>query len=52
MLDAEQFIVANLHEFGAFKESQRRLSVEALIDKYNTIVDAHETDPSLKISRV
>lgn len=51
VLDAEQFVVANLHELGAFKEDQRRVSVEALVDKYNEIVDAHETDPSLKISR-
>jgi hypothetical protein len=50
VLDAEQFIVANLHELGAFKGDQRRVSVEALVDKYNEIVDAHETDPSLKIS--
>ena len=51
VLDAEQFIVANLHELGAFKGDQRRVNVEALVDKYNEIVDAHETDPSLKISR-
>lgn len=51
VLDAEQFIVSNLHELGAFKGDQRRVSVEALVDKYNEIVDANETDPSLKISR-
>jgi hypothetical protein len=51
VLDAEQFIVANLHELGAFKGDQRRVSVEALIDKYNEIIDANETDPSLKIAR-
>lgn len=51
VLDAEQFIVANLHELGAFKGDQRRLSVEALVDKYNEIVDAHETDPGLTISK-
>lgn len=51
VLDAEQFIVTNLHELGAFKGTQRRMSVEALVDKYNEIVGAHETDPSLKIAR-
>ncbi len=51
VLDAEQFVVANLHEFGEFKSDRRRVSVEALVDKYNEIVDANETDPSLKISR-
>lgn len=51
VLDAEQFIVANLHEFGSFKGDQRRVSVESLVDKYNEIVDEHETDHSLKIAR-
>lgn len=51
VLDAEQFIVANLHELGGFKSSERRVTVEALIDKYNAIIAHHETDPSLKISR-
>lgn len=51
VLDAEQFIVGNLHEFGAFKGDQRRVNVEALVDKYNEIVDAQETDPSLRISK-
>jgi hypothetical protein len=51
VLDAEQFIVSNLHEFGGFRSDQRRVTVEALVDKYNAIVEANETDPSLKISR-
>jgi len=51
VLDAEQFIVANLHELGGFKSSERRVTVEALVDKYNEIINRHETDPSLKISR-
>lgn len=51
VLDAEQFIVANLHELGSFKSAERRITVEALVDKYNQIVAAHETDPSLRISR-
>lgn len=51
VLDAEQFIVANLHELGGFQGDQRRVTVEALVDRYNAIVEAHETDPSLKISR-
>jgi hypothetical protein len=51
VLDAEQFIVANLHELGGFESSKRRVTVEALVDKYNDIVEANETDPSLKITR-
>ncbi len=51
VLDAVQFIVANLHELGSFKASERRVKVESLVDKYNEIVSATETDPSLRISR-
>ena len=51
VLDAEQFLVANLHELGGFASDKRRLTVEALVDKYNAIVRANETDPSLCISR-
>lgn len=51
VLDAEQFLVANLHELGGFRSDQRRLTIEALVDKYNEIVTAQETDPSLRISR-
>jgi hypothetical protein len=50
VLDAEQFIVTNLHEHGVFRGDQRRVTVEALVEKYNAIVAATETDPSLKIS--
>ena len=50
VLDAEQFIVGNLHELGGFQSAQRRVTVEALIEKYNAIVEATETDHSLRIS--
>lgn len=51
VLDAEQFLVSNLHELGGFLADKRRLTVETLIDKYNVIVQSNETDPSLCISR-
>ena len=51
ILDAEQFIVTNLHELGGFNSDRRRMTVEALVDKYNEIVTENETDPSLRISR-
>lgn len=51
VLDAEQFLVANLHELGGFRSDQRRVTIETLVDKYNQIVSAQETDPSLRISR-
>lgn len=51
VLDAEQFLVANLHELCGFSSNRHRVTVESLIDKYNEIVGANETDPSLRISR-
>lgn len=51
VLDAEQFLVANLHELGGFRSDQRRVTIESLVDRYNEIVTAQETDPSLRISR-
>lgn len=50
VLDAEQFIIANLHELGGFRSIERRLKVESLIEKYNEIIAAKETDPSLRIA--
>ena len=52
LLDAEQFLVANLYELGGFRSDRQRVTVGSLIDKYNEIVQQHETDPSLKISRI
>ena len=51
LLDAEQFLVANLYELGGFRSDRQQVTVGSLIDKYNEIVQQHETDPSLKISR-
>lgn len=49
VLEAEQFIATNVYELSKFETAQRKLTVERLIDKYNEIVDACETDPSLKL---
>jgi hypothetical protein len=51
IFDAEQFIVTNLHELGRFESANIRVTVDALVDKYNEIVGQQETDPSLKISK-
>lgn len=51
ILDAEQFLVANLYELGGFRSDRQRLTVESLVDTYNEIVSKHKTDPSLQISR-
>jgi hypothetical protein len=50
ILEAEQFIATNVYELSQFKTSERRVTVERLIERYNDIVDACETDPSLKVS--
>ncbi len=49
ILDAEQFIVSNLHELGGFKTENRRITITALVDRYNQIILANETDLSLSI---
>lgn len=49
VLDITQFLVANLLEWTSFDGKQRRQTFEDLISRYNLIIDACETDPSLKI---
>lgn len=50
LLDIEQFLIANIHERGAFSASGRREMILRIVDRYNAIIDAEETDPSLKIA--
>ncbi len=50
IMEAGQFIAANLYELSLFKASERRLTVEKLVERYNKIVQECETDPGLKIS--
>ncbi len=49
VLDITQFLVANMLVWTAFDGSKRRNTFEDLIARYNAIVEACETDPSLKI---
>lgn len=49
VLDITQFLVANMLEWTGFNGAQRRHTFEELIARYNAIVEACETDPSLKI---
>ena len=49
IMDAEQFIAGNLHELSAFKVADRMVTLQKLVDTYNSIIDEHETDPSLRI---
>ena len=50
IMDAEQFIAGNLHKLSAFKVADRRATLQKLVEIYNTIIDEHETDPSLRIA--
>ena len=49
ILEAEQFIATNILELSKFESVYRKITVRKLIDKYNAIVDACETDPSLRV---
>jgi len=47
--DIQQFLSANIYEHSLFDESNRNSRIADIIDKYNEIVVATETDPSLCI---
>lgn len=49
VIEAEQFIATNILEWGQFANLNQRTELEKLIKAYNTIIQTHETDPSLKI---
>lgn len=49
VLDITQFLIANMLELTGFDGTQRRHSFEDLVTHYNQIVEACETDPSLRI---
>ncbi len=49
VFDVEQFLASNLHELGKFEMAGRRESAHRLIEAYNAIVSACETDPSLRV---
>jgi len=49
VFEAEQFIAGNLYEIGKLGEAGRRATAEALVERYNEIVDQCETDVSLRI---
>ena len=50
VFDIEQFLASNLYELGKFAPGGRKETATSLITAYNSIVDACETDPSLKIA--
>jgi hypothetical protein len=50
VIEAEQFIATNILEWSQFAEKAQHTEIRKLISKYNEIVQAIETDPSLKIT--
>ncbi len=48
-IDIEQFLTANIHEWGKFDAVNHRSSLERLIKEYNAIVATHERTPGLEI---
>jgi len=49
VLDAAQFLTANVYERSLFKTAQCKVTLSALLERYNAIVASCETDPSLRI---
>lgn len=47
--DIQQFLSANIYEHSLFDEANRNSTIADIVDKYNEIVLAAETDPSLRI---
>jgi hypothetical protein len=49
IFDVEQFLAGNIYELGRFAREGRTQTAHAIVKRYNELVDALETDPSLKI---
>ena len=47
--DIQQFLSTNISERSLFKDTDRNPQIASIIAAYNTIVEATETDPSLRI---
>lgn len=49
VLDAVQFLTANVYERSLLRAAGDQLTIQSIITRYNAIVDACETDPALRI---
>ena len=49
VLDAAQFLTANIYERSLFRAADCKATLAALLDRYNAIVAECETDPSLSV---
>jgi hypothetical protein len=50
VIDATQFMTANIYERSLFKVSAYKVTFMKLLRRYNELVAAHETDPALKVN--
>lgn len=50
VIDATQFLTANVYERSLFKAGECKATLAAILARYNELVDSCETDPVLKIS--
>lgn len=50
VIDFEQFIATNVFEHGRFTTDGRKGAFQSIVERYNEIVDAVETDPGLRIA--
>lgn len=50
VFELEQFIATNIYEISRFKRENRKITVKQLVERYNAIVETHETDPSLALA--
>jgi len=50
VLDATQFLTANVYERSLFRVADCKLTLEKLLVRYNEIVGGCETDPSLRVN--
>ena len=49
IFEIEQFVALNIYELGGFAADGRRVAIAELVTAYNNLIDAVETDPSLRI---
>ena len=52
IIELEQFIATNLHEWAVFSSENRKSKMCELVTAYNAYVEKHEGDPSMKIDVV
>jgi hypothetical protein len=50
VLDAAQFLAANVFEMGGFEAEGRLAAFAAIVQRYNALIEAHEDDPGLAIA--